>query len=88
MQARTYGFYTTDYLQGGTVVRENSIYGGTYGIYDNSAETTVLGRALYTANCVSSSGTAIQITNVGTYICVGNWISSAGTGGTYVDSTG
>jgi len=88
MQARTYGFYTTDYLQGGTVVRQNSVYGGTYGIYDNSAETTVLGRALYTGNWVSSSGTAIQMTNVGTYICVGNWISSAGTGGTYVDSTG
>jgi hypothetical protein len=76
-QARTYGFYTTDYLQGGTVVRENCFYGGTYGIYDNSAETTVLGRAQYLDNVGSSAGTGIQITNVGTSICSRN-ISNAG----------
>ena len=86
-QARTYGFYTTDYLQGGTVIRNNTFYGGTYGIYDNSAETTVLGRAMYVDNRGVSAGTGIQITNVGTSICSANFVNSAGDGKWYTEDT-
>jgi hypothetical protein len=74
-----YGFFVDDYLQGGTVVRGCQFYGGTYGLYDNSAETTLLGLALYCGNYCSSAGTGMEVTNGGTYRCIGNWIISAGT---------
>jgi len=87
INARRYGFYTTDYLQGGTVVRNNTVYGTTYGLYDNSAETTVRGRAQYVDNRFSSAGTAIQITNVGTSICSANFSNTSGDGKWYTEDT-
>jgi len=78
-QGRTYGFYTTDYLQGGTVVRNNTFYGGTYGLYDNSAGTTVLGLAMYSDNRCFSAGTGIQMTNGAQTRTAGNYSNSNGT---------
>ena len=73
-----YGFFVDDYLQGGTVVRNNQFYGGTYGLYDNSAETTLLGLALYTGNCCGGGTTGMVVTNAGTKRAIGNWVTSNG----------
>lgn len=78
-QARRYGFYTTDYLQGGTLVEHNTFYGTTYGLYDNSAETTVLGLAQYSWNICNSAGTGMQVTNGSTTRCTGNMTNNNGT---------
>jgi len=75
----TTGFYVDDYLQGGTVVRDNSFYGGTYGLHDNSAETTLLGLAMYTGNRCGGGTTGMVVTNGGTRRAIGNWVTSAGT---------
>lgn len=74
----TTGLYVANYLQGGTVVRFNSFYGGTYGINDVSAETTLLGLALYTGNYAGGGTTGIVITNGGTKRAIGNWVTSNG----------
>ena len=86
-QASRYGFYTSDYLQGGTVIRNNTFYGTTYGIYDTSAETTVMGRAMYVNNNAVSAGTGFSISNVGTSICTANMRNDAGNGGWYTEDT-
>jgi len=77
--ARRYGMYVTNYLQGGTVVRHNDLYGTTYGLYDNSQETTVLGLAHYNWNTCVSAGTGLQVTNGATTRCTGNLTNNAGT---------
>lgn len=80
--SKTTAFYTNNYLQGGTVVRFNSFYGGTYGIQDASAETTLLGLGMYTGN-MCGGGTAGMIVTNGAGRSIGNWVVSAGVGGWY-----
>lgn len=85
--ASSYGYYCAKYLQGGTVVRYNQFYGGTTGLADASAETTVLGLAMYTRNDCMGGTTGMSVTNKGDYRAVGNWCVGAGTATWFTDFT-
>jgi hypothetical protein len=75
-----YGLYNACYLQGGSVVRNNTFDGGTYGIYDASTGGT---GGMYVANYVSGSTAGITVTTNPTKRAIGNWSMSNGTFGWY-----
>ena len=75
---RRYGLYTTDYLQGGTVIRNNHLWGGTYGIYDATAHTGLLGLAVYTDNRAFGSVAGLSIAT-GAARSSGNYANYGGT---------
>ena len=78
----TNGILNNAYLCDETLIKDNFIYGDTYGISDTSTETTLAGNAFYIANYVSSKGTAINIASTGnaTLQAIGNYVSDNGEG--------
>jgi len=76
----TQGVLIDTYLNNGTLFRNNTAYGGTYGIRDTSTETTIAGNAFYAGNYAVGGTTGISIasTGQGAYQCVGNWVVDAG----------
>jgi hypothetical protein len=76
----TSGIANSAYLCDQTVFRNNTCYGGTYGIRDTSTETTIAGNAFYVNNFCAGGTTGISIASTGNaaYQAMGNFTSDAG----------
>lgn len=75
----TTGLENGAYLCNSTVVKDNFIYGGTKGVDDNTTESNILGNAWYIGNYIYSGSDAMELTNNGTKIAIGNWVNANGT---------
>ena len=69
--ARTTGYTNSCYLQDCSWIHDNMFYGGTTGLSDTSAETTLFGLASYTDN-KAFGATAFTCTNQSKYRCLNN----------------
>jgi len=79
MMASTTGFSAAGYLQNNTWIRNNVAYGGTTGISDTSAETTIYGNSFYTNNFGSGGTTGMTVSQNAGYRAVMNVSNSAAT---------
>lgn len=74
----TTGIENDAYLCDGTLFRNNTVYGGTKGIDDNSTESTLAGNAFYVNNFIGAGSDAMEISQNGTLRCIGNICNAAG----------
>jgi hypothetical protein len=83
MMASGTGFSAAGYLQNNTWIRNNVAYGGTTGISDTSAESTMYGNSFYTNNFGSGGSTGMTVSQNAAYRAVLNVSCSAGTASIY-----
>ena len=72
----TTGFTNTAYLSNDTIVRRNTVFGGTTGISDTSTQTGDAGLAFYVGNYVTGGTTGMTMTNGAKRHCLDNWTCS------------
>jgi len=81
--ASTTGYTNVGYLQNGSVVRDCWFYGGTTGLSDTSAQTSLNALAAYKDNVGAGGTTGITITNGAELRAMGNYSVGASTSALY-----
>jgi hypothetical protein len=75
----TTGFENGAYLCNGTIVRNNTIYGGTKGVDDNSTQTGLNASVFYVNNFISGTD-AMEISQNAAARVIGNYVVNGTTG--------